>query len=232
MIGVVLAAGRGTRLAAPLPKPLVRVAGVAAIDRVLGALFDDGFSDVVVVTGFRGNEVEDHISSAHPGVRFCSQVEPVGTADAVLAARDAVGDAPFLLSWADVIVPRGTHRDVANAASGLDGAVAINHLDDRSSGGAVTVGHGRVSGIVEKPEPLPGWNLTGVLALSPGIWEHIETLEPSVRGEYEVPEAVDAWITAGAEIAAVPIEGPVFEIGTPSGLAEADAYLSADTRDR
>ena len=89
MIAVVLAAGRGTRLGADVPKPLVPVAGVAAIDRILGALANDGFADVVVVTGYRGDEVEEHISSAHPATRFCTQAQPVGTADATLAAEEA-----------------------------------------------------------------------------------------------------------------------------------------------
>jgi len=232
MIAVVLAAGRGTRLPGPVPKPLAPVAGTAAIDRILGALGDDGFADVAVVTGYRGDEVEDHIGAAYPETRFCRQTQPVGTADAVRAARETVGDGPFLLAWADVILAPGSYRRVADAVSGHDGALGVNHLNDRSAGSAVTIEDRLAVSIVEKPMPLPGWNLTGVLALSFGIWAHIDALEPSVRGEYELPEAVDAWIAAGATVAAVAMEGPVFEIGTPAGLAEADAYFAADTRDR
>lgn len=232
MIAVVLAAGHGTRLDAAVPKPLVTVAGVPVIERILTGLADDGFTDVVVVTGHRADEVERHITGTYPEIRFSRQDHPAGTGHALLAAREAIGDAPFLLSWADVIVAPGTYRRTADAATGHDGSVAINHLDDLSAGGAVSIENGLVSSIFEKPAPMPGWNLTGVLALAPGIWEHVSALEPSVRGEYEVPAAVNAWIAEGAAVAAVPVEGPVFEIGTRQGLEAAVAYLTEDTRDR
>ena len=228
MIAVVLAAGRGTRLDNGVPKPLVAVAGVPMIDRILEALFAEGFGDVVIVTGHRAREIEAH--AADRQVRFARQDEPLGTAHGLLAARDAIGDQSFLVSWVDVIVPPGTYRLTATAASGRDGAVATNHLDDLSAGGAVTVENGLAISVVEKPGPISGWNLTGVLALSQGIWSRIDALHPSRRGEYELPEAVNAWIAAGAKVAAISTEGPVFEVGTPEGLDAADAYFSGDTR--
>ena len=232
MITVVLAAGRGTRLDAAVPKPLAPVAGVPVIDRILAGLADDGFTDVVVVTGHRADEVESHVGEVAPTVRFNRQPEPAGTADALLAARQLVGEHGLLVTWGDVIVPAGTYRRTVDAAAGNDGALAINHLDDLAAGGAVSIDGDRVTGITEKPGPNPGWNLTGVLRLGSGIWEHASAAEPSVRGESELPEAIDTWIGSGASVAAVPVDGPVFEIGTPEALDAADAYFSGDTRDR
>src|SRR3970282_397700 len=118
-------------------------------------------------------------------------------------------------TWADVIVETRTYRRVAEALTGLDGALAVNHLDDRSSGGAVAIDDGVVTGITEKPDPGAGWNLTGVLALDTGVWPFVEAVPRSVRGEYELTEAIDHWVSAGARVAAVSVEGPVFEIGPP-----------------
>lgn len=233
MIAVVLAAGRGTRLGAvgkDTPKPLVPVAGVPVIDRILDALGADGFTDVVVVTGHRADEVEEHLATRP--LRFARQNEPRGTADAVLAARDVVGDAPFLVTWVDVLVEPGTYRRVAAAATDADAAVAVNHLDDLSAGGAVAIDDSMVTKITEKPGPVAGWNLTGVLALDAPVWPHLEAVGPSVRGEYELPDAVNAWIGDGARISAVPVEGAVFEIGTPQGLNAASAAYSGETRSR
>jgi len=227
VIAVVLAGGRGTRLGVDVPKPLVPIAGVPVIDRILDALAGDAVGDVVVVTGHRAEEVEGHLSGT--AVRFARQQEPLGTADALLAARDAVGHAPFLVTWADVVVEPGTYRRVAEAAGDHDGAVAINPLDDLSSGGSVKVENGLVSSIVEKPGPVAGWNLTGVLALRSTVWPHLEAVERSVRGEYELPDAINAWIEDGARIGSVPIDGPVFEVGTPHGVAAATAYFSGNS---
>lgn len=233
MIAVVLAAGRGTRLGAiseDTPKALVPVAGVPVIDRILDALMADGFDAVVVVTGHRADEVERYLASRP--LRFVRQDEPRGTADAVLAAQQAVSDALFLVTWVDVLVEPGTYRRVAAAATDADAAVAVNHLDDLSAGGAVGIDHGMVTGITEKPGPVAGWNLTGVLALDTAVWPHLAAIERSVRGEYELPDAINAWIGAGARISAVPVEGVVFEIGTPQGLSAASAAYSGDSRSR
>ncbi len=232
MIAVVLAAGKGTRLAATsgdVPKPLMPVAGVPVIDRVLDTLAGDGLGKVVVVAGHRSEQVEQQLRG-RPGVQIAHQDPPLGTGHALLAARDLLGDTPMLVVWSDVVVEPGTYRLVADAAAGVDGAVAVNHLDDLSPGGAVDVAAGRVTGITEKPGHIPGWNLTGVLALGPGIWPLVERLEPSPRGEYELPEAVSAWVVAGADVRAVPVGEPVFEVGTPAGLAAASAYW--ENRDR
>jgi dTDP-glucose pyrophosphorylase len=231
VIAVVLAAGRGTRLGnigEATPKALVPVAGVPVIDRILDALGADGFADVVVVTGHRADEVEQHLATRP--LRFVRQDEPRGTADAVLAAQDAVGDSPFLVTWVDVLVEPGTYRRVAAAASDADAAVAVNHLDDLAAGGAVAIDDGMVTGVTEKPGPVTGWNLTGVIALDAAAWRYVEGVERSVRGEYELPDALNAWIGAGARISAVAVEGVVFEIGTPGGLRAASIAYSGETR--
>jgi NDP-sugar pyrophosphorylase family protein len=233
VIAVVLAAGRGTRLGAigrDTPKPLVPVAGVPVIDRLLDALGADGFADVVVVTGHRADEVERYLASRP--LRFVRQDKPRGTADAVLAAREAVGNSPFLVTWVDVLVEPGTYRRVAAAATKADAAVAVNRLDDLSAGGAVTIDDGMMTGITEKPGPVAGWNLTGVLALDTAVWPYVEAVGRSVRGEYELPDAINAWIGGGARISAVAVEGAVFEIGTPEGLIAASAAYSGETRRR
>lgn len=234
MIAVVLAAGHGTRLAdagEDTPKPLMPIAGVAVIDRVLDALAGDGFDEAVVVTGHRAGEVEGHLAS-RAAVRFVRQEHPTGTGDALLAARSAVGSAPFLVTWVDVIVEPGTYRRVVEAAGENDAAVAVNYLDDLSTGGAVAIEDGMVAGITEKPGPIAGWNLTGVLALDHEVWPHVADVERSVRGEYELPDAVSAWVGDGGRIAAMPVDGPVFEIGTPQGLAAAVAYFSGKSSSR
>jgi dTDP-glucose pyrophosphorylase len=60
----------------------------------------------------------------------------------------------------------------------------------------------------------------------------VEAVERSVRGEYELPDAINAWIGDGARIAAVLVEGIVFEIGTPQSLNAASAAYSGETRSR
>lgn len=61
---VIIAAGRGSRLAArAASKPLLEVGGIALIDRAIDAARAAGVREFVVVTGYRGEEVEDHLRS-------------------------------------------------------------------------------------------------------------------------------------------------------------------------
>lgn len=228
MIAIVLAAGRGSRLGSTVPKPLVPIAGVPLIDRILEGLARDGFGDIVVVTGFGAGRIESHLDGR--GLRFVRQLEPTGTADALLAARDEAGDGPFLLCWVDVLVPAGTYARVATAGHEHDGAVAVDRVEDVSSGGLVAMESDVVTRITEKPGPIAGWNLTGVLALADGIWPHVAAVEPSSRGELELPDALNAWIDDGARIRATPVPGPVFEVGRPAGRDAANAAYSNDDR--
>ncbi len=234
MIGVILAAGRGTRLSAigvETPKPLVAVAGVPAVDRVVDGLLDADVAGIVVVTGHRADEVEAHLAGRSAPVRCVRQLRQLGTADALMAARRSLGDSRFLVAWADVVVRPVTYRIVIDGATGVDGALAVNELADVTSGAAVTVVDSVVSRIEEKPghaPPVPGCNNSGIMCLEPSVWPHIEAVEASPRGEYELPDAINTWIGDGAVVRAVPVEGYWFDIGTPGTLATASDRVGQD----
>jgi len=232
---VLFAAGRGARLGeitAATPKPLLAVGGRPVIVRALDGFADAGIREVVVVTGYLGNQVEAELGNGEAcGMRlsYVRQADPGGTAKALLLARDALGEGPFAWAWADIVVPLETYRAVTRAAALADGALAVNDVDDPTEGAAVYVADGFVSRIVEKPAPgssTTRWNNAGIGVLGPAIWEHVAALEPSARGEYELPRAIAAMVAAGARLRAVPVEGPWSDIGTPASLAAAREHYA------
>ncbi|MFW6385460.1 MAG: sugar phosphate nucleotidyltransferase, partial [Halodesulfurarchaeum sp.] len=91
MKAVVLAAGRGTRLQ-PLtdakPKALVEVAGRPLLSYVFDALRDLPVHEVVVVIGYRGEDIIDYYGHTVDGipVTYTEQEAPRGLADALVAA--------------------------------------------------------------------------------------------------------------------------------------------------
>lgn len=106
---IVLAAGQGTRLRAAAPsKPLCAVAGIALIDRALGALAKAGLKRALVVTGYRAHDVECHLAErewplAVETIRTRDWREPNGVS--ALAASRLV-EAEALLAMCDhVVVP-------------------------------------------------------------------------------------------------------------------------------
>jgi hypothetical protein len=123
---VVLAAGRARRYGGVKPLAPIGPHGEAVIDLLAGDAVRAGFDRLVlVVNPDTGPEIEAHVSSAWPAsvqVAFGVQPAPIGTVDAVLAARDEV----------DVSVPFG----IANADD-LYGADALSvlgrHLAERGT---------------------------------------------------------------------------------------------------
>src|SRR5688572_20035221 len=92
LVSVVLAAGKGTRMRSALPKVLHRVAGRSMLGHVL-ALAQGLGGKVAVVAGPGMDAVRTAALAEAPGAEVFVQAEQLGTAHAVLAARDAIGTA-------------------------------------------------------------------------------------------------------------------------------------------
>jgi bifunctional UDP-N-acetylglucosamine pyrophosphorylase / glucosamine-1-phosphate N-acetyltransferase len=92
-IAVVLAAGKGTRMKSDLPKVLVPACGRPIIQYVLDALQRTGHSRVVVVIGYRGDDVRQALAARQQPdfqLQFVEQREQRGTGHAVLVCREAL----------------------------------------------------------------------------------------------------------------------------------------------
>jgi len=94
-VAIILAAGHGTRMRSSVPKVAHPLAGRAVVRHVVQAARDAGVDDCVVVVG--PDDDAGVVRDAAGDVRFTVQAEPLGTAHAVEAARDAVGDAEYAL---------------------------------------------------------------------------------------------------------------------------------------
>jgi dTDP-glucose pyrophosphorylase len=235
---VVLAAGRGTRmgsLTAATPKPLLAVAGRALIEHVLSGLVTAGVRRAVVVTGYRGEQIEATLGDgARLGldIAYRRQEHPDGTARALLLAEPLVGPAPFVLSWGDILVPPSFYGELVAsfAARPCDALLAINEVDDPWQGAAVYLDRtGRVTRIEEKPprgSSTTRWNNAGVMLFRDAIFEYARRLPPSPRGEYELPQAVAAMIADGRLVCGVAVRGYWSDVGTPADLAEAERRIA------
>lgn len=128
MKGVILAAGRGSRLGdatETLPKPLMTVAGRTCLDFAIEALLAI-VEEVIVVTGYRAQLIEDHIAAEWPTapVRTVrNTMLEAGNLTSLGAARSLIGDAPFVLTNADHLFPADMYT--RHFAPGTDARIAI-----------------------------------------------------------------------------------------------------------
>jgi len=110
MIGVILAAGRGSRLGdatESLPKPLMAVAGRTCLDFAIEALLAVA-ERVVVVTGYRAELIEHHIARewGQAPVRTVRNTQlEAGNLTSLGAARELIGLESFVLTNADHLFP-------------------------------------------------------------------------------------------------------------------------------
>ena len=137
-----LAAGFGSRLRRRgTDKVLVRLGGLSLLERAIVAAHDAGFDEVVVVTGHKGERIAQHALevSRRRGVAVVvahNERYRDGNGLSVLAAKEAVGDAPFALVMADhVFAPAFLRRLRETEVAPGEVVVAV----DRSLGEAVGV---------------------------------------------------------------------------------------------
>ena len=216
------------------PKPLLEVAGVPMLLRILKTLEEVGFSRVHVVVGVLGElvraasaEWRDKGELARLDVCLHRQDEPLGTAHAALCAREGVEDSArrFLLLLGDVLLAPAAISRLLDASVHPEaaGALMVNAVDDPTAGAAVYVTEdGWVERIVEKPPAGTSstpWNNTGAYLLPTRSFAVMSRLAPSERGELELPDAVSQLLADGCRLRAAPArDGEVDHVGTPGEL--------------
>jgi glucose-1-phosphate thymidylyltransferase len=180
---VVLARGLGTRMREPDPaacldegqrraadagsKTMLPIRGRPFLDYGLSALADAGLLQVALVVAPAHQEIRAHYTAAPPSrviLDFVVQPEPLGTANAVLAAEPWTGGEPFLVVNADNLYPATALHSLASLA---EPGLAAFERDDLVRSGNIPAerllafalvevdDEGYLAGIVEKPGDLP-----------------------------------------------------------------------------
>ncbi len=210
MKGVILAGGKGTRL-----HPLTRITNkhlLPIYDRpmvtyAIEALVNAGLTELMLVTGgTHAGEFFRLLGDGHEhGIDrlfYAFQEEEGGIAEALGLAERFVGGDRVLVMLADNIFERSIRSAVENfEQQERGGRIVLARLPDpehlRHLGVAKLDGD-RVTGIVEKPESPPSeFAVTGVYFYDADVFEVIPTLSPSGRGELEITDVNNHYVSEG-----------------------------------
>ena len=236
MKAVVLAAGEGVRLqpiTATRPKHLIKVGGKAILEHCLNALKACGVTEAVIVTHYMGDAIRQYFGDGKKKglkIGYVEQAEMLGTGNAVSVVEPYV-DGDFILVYGDLLFAPEAMQAVLDSyeAEKPVAVMAVVPVEKPESYGIVELEDGKaVRRIVEKPASgkAPS-NLAnaGLYACSEEIFNKLRQTKASVRGEWELTDALSLLAEDGKEVLAAEIsKGDWMDIGRPWDLLEANGW--------
>jgi bifunctional UDP-N-acetylglucosamine pyrophosphorylase/glucosamine-1-phosphate N-acetyltransferase len=239
---IVLAAGEGTRMRSSLPKVLHPVAGQSLLAHVLGAAPDGAGAALAVVVGPEHRAVEEEARRLRPDAATYVQGARLGTAHAVLAARQAIvrGADDLLVAFGDTPLISAATFERLRAPLNKGAALAVLgfRAADPTGYGRLLVEGDRLVAIREQADASPAERAiklcnAGVMAFDGRrALEIIEKIgNANSKGEYYLTDAVAIVRDLGLEAIVIETgEDEVRGINTKAQLAEAEAVMQARLR--
>jgi UDP-N-acetylglucosamine diphosphorylase / glucose-1-phosphate thymidylyltransferase / UDP-N-acetylgalactosamine diphosphorylase / glucosamine-1-phosphate N-acetyltransferase / galactosamine-1-phosphate N-acetyltransferase len=225
---VVLAAGRGTRmreLTADLPKPMIEVRGKSILQHIVEGLRDAGVRKFLIIVGYRADAVQNFFgdgSRYNIEIQYATQVVQDGTGRVIDLARSFVENAPFILSYGDILVDPANYKRVVDLAGDVEAIITVKRGEDVTKGGAVFLNDQmELVDLREKTKPgqaTSPWYNAGLYTFRPSIFEFTAKLEPSPRGEYELTDAIRSLAQSGKKVQAIELVGEWADVRDPEIL--------------
>jgi len=239
---IVLAAGEGTRMQSSMPKVLHPVAGQSLLAHVLEAAPKGAGASLAVVIGPDHQAVAEEVKRLRPDAATFIQRERLGTAHAVLAAREAMarGADDLLVVFGDT--PLISAETFARLRAPLQNGAALAVLGFRAADptgyGRLLVEGGRLVAIREQADATPAERAiklsnAGVMAF--GGAKALAIIEKignaNSKHEYYLTDAVGIVRQQGLEAVVIETgEDEVRGINTKAQLAEAEQVMQARLR--
>jgi UDP-N-acetylglucosamine diphosphorylase/glucosamine-1-phosphate N-acetyltransferase len=236
MKAVVLAAGEGVRLqpiTATRPKHLIKVGGKPILEYCLDALKFSGVTDVIIVTHYMGDTIRQFFGDGEKlglKIAYVEQAEMLGTGNAVSVVEPYV-DGDFVLVYGDLLFAPEAVADVVSLyeAEKPAAVMAVVPVEKPESYGVLELENARiVKCIVEKPaagESPSNLANAGLYVFSKEIFDKIKQTKASIRGEWELTDALSLLIEGGKTVLASKIaKSDWMDIGRPWDLLEANSW--------
>ena len=228
---VVLAAGEGKRmrpLTAKRPKVMLPLANRPMMEHLVLATRDAGITDFVFIVGYGEREIRKHFGDGSEfgiHIAYATQRHQRGTADAVSAARDLV-TGPFIVLNGDMVLKR---EDIAELCRKKPACMCISSTDHPGDYGVVLTENGMITSLEEKSKQ-PKSNLinAGAYLFSPEIFDLIDNVHPSPRGELELTDAL-AVLVEKRQLYAHNLSYWM-DVGHPWDMLDANAALMETTK--
>ncbi|AQP43835.1 nucleotidyltransferase family protein [Tessaracoccus flavus] len=208
------------------------------LDHVITALADANFTDVCLVIGPEHDMIRDYydtVDKQRVTISYAVQEEPLGTANAVLAAEEFAGDDRVLVINSDNYYPAEALESLATVpGSALVGftregmLTKSNIAPERLAAFALATAdeQGNLAELVEKPDQdaIERLGQDAVISMncwlcSPAIFDAARAIPKSARGEYEITDAVRRAIDDGDPYFVVKADVGVLDLSNRGDIA-------------
>jgi glucose-1-phosphate thymidylyltransferase len=235
MKGIILAGGLGTRLF-PLTKitnkHLLPVYDRPMIYYPIESLVNAGIDDIMIVTG--GKKSGDFLSLLGNGsdfglkhLNYTYQEGEGGIAEALGLCEHWAGGDSVCVILGDNLIERNIRKAVGDFKEQTSGAkIMLKEVHDPERFGVATLEGDNVTGIVEKPKnPQSNLAVIGIYMYDNRVFDVIQTLEPSDRGELEITD-VNNWYIANGSMTYEILDGWWTDAGTFESLHRSACLVS------
>lgn len=233
MKGLILSGGKGTRLR-PITytgaKQLIPIANKPVLFYGIEAIRDAGITEVGIIVGDTREEIMQAVGNGSRwGIRvtYIHQPEPLGLAHAVKVAKDYLQDEPFVMYLGDNLVKEGITPFVREFAQVRPNAqILLARVPNPQDFGVAVLEGDRVVRLIEKPKHPPSdFALVGVYMFDAHVFEAVDAIQPSARGELEITDAIQYLVDNGYQVRSHVISGWWKDTGTLDAILEANRIL-------
>jgi glucose-1-phosphate thymidylyltransferase len=238
MKGLILSGGFGTRLR-PLTysqqKQLIPVANKPILFYVIEDLIDAGISDIGIVVGPNKNQVIDTINGNtwKAKITFIDQEQPLGIAHAIKISQSFLGKDPFVLYLGDNILREGIVEHVEQfKSSDCEGSILLTEVENPQEFGIATLNEkNHIIHVVEKPQnPESNLAVIGVYMFRSKIFEAVNQLQFSARGQLEITDAIQWLINNGYTVVSCFVKHWWKDTGKPEDILHANRLILDDIK--
>ena len=200
MKAVILAAGEGRRLrpfTETMPKVMLPVSNKPVLEYVFDAVKNSGINEVIIVVGYKKEVIMEYFKDySDVGIRYVVQDKQLGTAHALLQAKNHI-NGTFIVLSGDNIIDQNSISNLINDKS--EHSILIKKHHHPSKYGVVSAEKNILKEIVEKPkEERDRFISTGIYKLSGSIFDKLEEL--TSQGIYALTSIIQSIVDQGEKV--------------------------------
>ncbi|NOZ60896.1 MAG: glucose-1-phosphate thymidylyltransferase [Calditrichaeota bacterium] len=238
MKALITSGGKGTRLR-PLThtqnKHLIPIANKPILHYAIETVAAAGIKEIGITTNADSDEVPRSIGDGSQwGVKitYIPQESPLGLAHVIKIAEDFIGKEPFIFYLGDNMVVGGVKRFVdAFEKDHVNCYLTLAKVKDPERFGVPEIVDNRIISVEEKPKnPKSHFAVAGIYIYDHHVFEAVNNIEPSARGELEISDAHQYLIDHGHQVGFSEITGWWKDTGKPIDLLEANRLVLEHTK--